>query len=330
MPAPETEGFGSPNRLKDFGREREFLSNTINTRLREFETLARVRLRGQDTPIGSRGSQKRGEITQESEGRGGRNARPDSRVSYDGLWHTLEEYEGGWFQAGGQIQEGPGGVREVRLLRQVTTPTGQSQHRPGVCLSAVRLIFEGGRGPRSENHGNRVEWKGKGAATPSSDLSAQLKEFITRGEGTTHVLGVGNPIKQDDGVGIEVVSSLRRRLGFASRKGVKLHASSSNPEGLISNLASKGEKIMVIDAVEAQKDPGAIVCARLSETKFGFFATHNIPLKLIPGVAENAAEILLVGIQPDSVGVGEGLSDVVKKSSTRLVEMIASVLEESE
>jgi hydrogenase maturation protease len=99
---------------------------------------------------------------------------------------------------------------------------------------------------------------------------------------------------------------------------------------MISDLASKGERIVIVDAVEAQKKPGTIVCARLSETKFGFFATHNVPIRLVPGVAENAADTYIVGIQPDSVGVGEGLSDVVKGSSMKLVAMIANLVEETE
>jgi hydrogenase maturation protease len=127
-----------------------------------------------------------------------------------------------------------------------------------------------------------------------------------------------------------VVSSLRRRLGPASRKAIRVHGLSPNPERTISDLASKGERIVVIDAVEAQRKPGTIVCARLSETKFGFFATHNVPLRLVPGVAENAADTYVVGIQPDSVGVGEGLSDVVKGSSKKLVAMITSLVEEAE
>jgi hypothetical protein len=36
-----------------------------------------------------------------------------------------------------------------------------------------------------------------------------------------------------------------------------------------------------------------------------------------------------VGIQPDSVGVGEELSDIVKESSRKLVAMIASLVEEA-
>jgi hydrogenase maturation protease len=123
---------------------------------------------------------------------------------------------------------------------------------------------------------------------------------------------------------------LRRRLRSASKRAVKIHGLSSNPERLISDLASKGERIVVIDAVEAQKEPGTIVCARLSDTKFGFFATHNVPLRLVPGVAENAADTYVVGIQPESVGVGEGLSEVVKESSAKLVALIAGLVEESE
>jgi len=164
----------------------------------------------------------------------------------------------------------------------------------------------------------------------SDDLSAQLRECILGGGRTAHVFGIGNPIKQDDAVGLEVVSLLRRRFGPVSPKGIKIHAISSHPERQISELASKGERIVVIDAVEAQKEPGTIVCARLSETKFGYFATHNVPLRLVPGVAENAADTYIVGIQPDSVGVGEGLSQVVKESSAKLVAMIAGLVEKPE
>jgi len=169
----------------------------------------------------------------------------------------------------------------------------------------------------------------EGVAVPSDDLSAKLRECILGGTGTTHVFGIGNPLKQDDAVGLQVVSSLRRRIRPRSRKSVKIHGLSSNPEVLISDLASKGERIVLIDAVEAQRKPGTIVCARLSETKFGFFATHNVPLRLVPGIAENAADTYVVGIQPESVVVGEGLSRVVKESSAKLVDMIAGLVAEA-
>jgi hydrogenase maturation protease len=163
-------------------------------------------------------------------------------------------------------------------------------------------------------------------ASALGDVSAQLKECLLGGLATAHVFGIGNPLKGDDAVGLEVVASLRRRVR-PGLKTVRLHGATSNPERLISELASKGERIVLIDAVEAEKRPGTIVCARLSETKYGFFATHNVPLRLVPGIAENAADTFVVGIQPDSVGVGEGLSETVKASSEKLVSMIAELLE---
>jgi|GEM_PF-622381 len=196
-------------------------------------------------------------------------------------------------------------------------------------LRSPKILHDSGREGESAPDALNTQ-KGESSTIPSHDLSAQLRECILGGSGTTHVFGIGNPIKQDDAVGLEVVSSLRRRLGPASRKAVRVHGLSSNPERMISDLASKGERIVVIDAVEAQKKPGTIVCARLSETKFGFFATHNVPLRIVPGVAENAADTYVIGIQPDSVGVGEGLSDVVKGSSMKLVAMIASLVEDAE
>jgi len=194
----------------------------------------------------------------------------------------------------------------------------------------VRPFAKGGRGVRNEDYRSRLSFTGEGAKTLSDDLSAQLREILIEGGRVAHLFGVGNAIRQDDALGLEVISSLRRRLRSASQSLVRIHAPSANTEGLISNLASRGARIVVIDALQAQKEPGTVVCARLSETKFGFFATHNVPLRLIPGVADNAANTFVIGIQPDVVGVGEGLSDVVKNASNELVAMIADLVESAE
>jgi hypothetical protein len=139
-------------------------------------------------------------------------------------------------------------------------------------LRSPKILHDSDRESESSS-GLLDTWQEEDSTAPSGDLSAKLRECVLGGSRTTHVFGIGNPMKQDDGVGLEVVSSLRRRLGPASRKAVRVHGLSSNPERIISDLASKGERIVIIDAVEAQKKPGTIVCARLSDTKFGFFAT---------------------------------------------------------
>jgi hydrogenase maturation protease len=101
---------------------------------------------------------------------------------------------------------------------------------------------------------------------------------------------------------------------------------SPQPERLLSRLASEPGRIVVFDAVDASKSPGEIVCARLSDTKYGFFATHNVPLRLVPGLAGRRDEVFLVGVQPQSLEVGEGLTDVVQRSVERLVAVVVEAV----
>ena len=160
----------------------------------------------------------------------------------------------------------------------------------------------------------------------AEDWEGPVRSWLSSADDrTVHLIGVGNPIRRDDGVGLEVVSKLRKVLGPTPTPRLRIHASSLNPERVMSRVASKGDSLIVLDAVEANKKPGSIVCASLDDTKFGFFATHNIPLKLVPGVAGNLSRMHVIGIQPESVEIGEGLSDAVRMASDRLVVTITDI-----
>jgi hydrogenase maturation protease len=132
-------------------------------------------------------------------------------------------------------------------------------------------------------------------------------------------VGVGNQLRSDDAAGLEVVTSLRSRLGPAPARGLKIHRCSPSAERLLAKLSEKPGRIIVFDAVEASKEPGEVVFCGIADTRYGFFATHNVPLRLIPGLAAREKDIYLVGIQPESMQVGEVLSDRVKRSVERVV-----------
>ena len=68
--------------------------------------------------------------------------------------------------------------------------------------------------------------------------------------------------------------------------------------------------------------PGEVVFLPMAGTKYGFFGTHNIPLKLVPGL-ERLEEFYLVGVQPASLEVGEGLSEKVRESVDEIVAVVA-------
>jgi hydrogenase 3 maturation protease len=164
-------------------------------------------------------------------------------------------------------------------------------------------------------------------AQPPEDWERTTQSWLGEpDEGRIHLVGVGNPIRQDDAIGLEIVSSLRKKLGSKPSPNVIIHPPSLMPERLLSKVAGTGDRIVIFDAVEANRRPGAVVCASLADTKFGFFATHNVPFRLIPGVAGNLGRSFVVGVQPESLGVGEGLSATARAAKGRIVEAMGAMI----
>ena len=160
-------------------------------------------------------------------------------------------------------------------------------------------------------------------STCSEDWRERLRETIADSRCPVHLVGVGNELKADDAAGLEIVSSLRSRLGASPAPGVRIHTRTPMPERLLSKLASREGRIVVFDAVEASAKPGEVVFRSMADTKYGFFGTHNIPLKLVPGLEERLGDFFLVGVQPASLEVGLGLSETVRVSVNEIVAAVA-------
>jgi hydrogenase 3 maturation protease len=169
---------------------------------------------------------------------------------------------------------------------------------------------------------------GKGRMSEENRWRDDIKLFVGTPGVRLHLVGIGNPVRKDDAVGLEVASSLRRLLRGNRPKWLRVHGPSPQPEMLLPKIPL-GERILIFDAVEANKKPGAVVCAPLRDTRYGFFATHNIPLRLLPGMTGRGDDVLLVGVQPASVEVGEGLTPPIKKSADSLAEEVARVVRSS-
>jgi hydrogenase 3 maturation protease len=150
---------------------------------------------------------------------------------------------------------------------------------------------------------------------------------LFRAEKQVHFVGVGNPIKSDDGVGLFIATELRKKLGSQPKRRVKIHSNSFSPDLLISKVAKEAGSLVIFDAVEHNSHPGSIIFAKLEDTKFGFFATHSLPFKLIPGISANLENIFVLGVQPGNVDIGEGLSDVTLSAANEVVDRLSVLIE---
>lgn len=140
-----------------------------------------------------------------------------------------------------------------------------------------------------------------------------------------HLIGMGNPFRKDDGLGVQVIRKLRQKCRNAPAY-VKIHPPSTTIEYLISEIDYTRDKALIFDAIEFNSFPGSIIFSTLDDSRFGFFGTHNIPIRSLPNVSSNLNRVLLLGIQPGYLEVGEGLSNRVRKSVEDVVSVIIGIL----
>ena len=145
------------------------------------------------------------------------------------------------------------------------------------------------------------------------------------------VLGIGNLVMSDDGVGVKVVQKLLREYRFAET--VEILDGGTLGLDLLPKLEGV-EHLIVVDAVETGEAPGT--CVRLAgkelpialETKV---SPHQMGLKDLLSVAELLGhaprEMVLVGVQPGSIEMDTELTAVVEAKVDELVSMVLEELD---
>jgi len=146
---------------------------------------------------------------------------------------------------------------------------------------------------------------------------------------TVLVLGIGNLVMSDDGVGVVVVQRLQREYRLPGYVDVM----DGGTLGLDILPRLEGiERLIVVDAVETGKEPGT--CVRLTgeelpialETKI---SPHQMGLKDLLSVARLMGhfpqEMVLIGVQPGDIEIGTELTPAVEAQVDTL---LAAVVDE--
>jgi hydrogenase maturation protease len=141
-----------------------------------------------------------------------------------------------------------------------------------------------------------------------------------------HLLGAGSPIRRDDGVGIYIIDQLMERFRSGSIGNILIHPSTVEPELVLSRVAVKGAGVLIFDCLEDNATPGSIMFRRLASSRFGYFATHNVPLKVYTQFLESVNDVFVLGIQPQDLEIGEGLSEPVRRSVSEVVDVVSGLI----
>ncbi len=154
-------------------------------------------------------------------------------------------------------------------------------------------------------------------------LCEQLHEIR---HGRVCLVGVGNVELGDDGFGVRLAETLR--AAGVVRHEWRVLVAGCEPERCLAELSGDGlDRVIFLDAVEFGGEPGAVVLLGASEmlTRFPQISTHKISLGLLARMieADGTTKAWLLGVQPESLRPGTGLSPRVQASADVLSELLA-------
>jgi hydrogenase maturation protease len=144
------------------------------------------------------------------------------------------------------------------------------------------------------------------------------------------VVGLGNVLLEDDGVGIYAIEELVRR--YRLPPGVTVVDGGTSASDLLEEMAER-EQLIVVDAVGLERPPGTLVRlvdgevpalfrARLSPHQLGLSDT----LAALALMGRSPRRIVVLGMVPMSLGLRIGLSPEGQAGLGGLVDLLATEL----
>jgi hydrogenase maturation protease len=149
-------------------------------------------------------------------------------------------------------------------------------------------------------------------------------------QGGTLVLGVGNPLMTDDGLGLAALEALQR--GWAFEPSVELVDGGTWGMRLLPAIEDAG-RLLILDAIDKGAAPGTLVELDRSELPLLFttkVSPHQVDLREVLALAALRGTLppvlAAVGLQPDRIAMGtelsprlaRGLDDLVRRAAWRL------------
>ena len=138
------------------------------------------------------------------------------------------------------------------------------------------------------------------------------------------VLGIGNPMRGDDAVGIEIVKLLKGKVP----KNVKLLECQTVPENFIGELKRfNPSHVLMIDAAHFEANPGEARLIPPEKISGVTISTHAIPLYVLAGILQETvnAKVLLLGVQPKTTEFGAEMTEELREAAENIAKALMSV-----
>lgn len=138
------------------------------------------------------------------------------------------------------------------------------------------------------------------------------------------IVGVGNRMRGDDGVGSVVAEQLQ---ALASPNAIVIDAETVPENYLWVLLDAKPDIVLFIDAVDFGGEVGEWILTPLSVLGNKAPSTHTVSLKLLGQILESkGVDSWLLAVQPGQIGFGAPMSETVASTAQKLSQMLAQLI----
>lgn len=132
--------------------------------------------------------------------------------------------------------------------------------------------------------------------------------FLSILRGKTVIVGIGNPLRGDDGFGPALVDRLQGKGGF-----ICIDAGSA-PENFVGPIVKEQpETIVLVDIAHLDLGPGQYRILQPADILTCGLTTHDISSRMLIEFLQHQtrAKICMLGVQPQTIALGEAMSSCV-------------------
>lgn len=144
------------------------------------------------------------------------------------------------------------------------------------------------------------------------------------------MLGVGNVLLTDEGIGIRALKELERSFTYSSD--VELLDGGTSGIELLRHIR-KRDYLIIIDAMKCDQKPGTVVRVEGDDVPAVFrtrISPHQLGLSDLLAAAlltdELPGNLVLFGVEPENIDIGLDLTETVEASVPKLVAAVADEL----
>lgn len=142
------------------------------------------------------------------------------------------------------------------------------------------------------------------------------------------ILGIGNPMRGDDAIGIEIVKLLRGNVP----ENIKLLECQTVPENFTKEIRRfNPSHVLMVDAAHFEAEPGEAKLVPPEKISGVALSTHALPLSILAEILRKSinVKVMLLGVQPKKIEFGKKLTPELRKAAKKIAKALANMLEKT-